>query len=427
MIPMVAPNRPLLLLVDDQPANLRLLAEILRDDYGITTTTRGAEVLDLARSEPQPDLILLDVMMPDMNGLEVLRRLRANTQTSDIPVLFVSADATELTQHTGLEEGADDYVVKPIQPLVLFTRIRNLLRRKQAEAALRKSEARFRSYFELPLAGRAITSPSTGWIDVNATLCAMLGYSKAELLQMTWAELTHPDDLVADWAQFQRVMAGEIDGYTLEKRFIRKDGRIVVVELAVQCLRCPDRSVDYFVALIQDITERKQYEEKIAALAFSDPLTGLPNRRLLLDRLVYAQQNSKHYNSHGAVLLLDLNRFKQLNDTHGHNAGDQWLVEVARRLTQVTRDIDTVARIGGDEFVVLLESLGPEVSKAATNAVRVAEKIRRVLTEICLIGEIQHYGSASIGIALFLGDEIDHNQILRRADVAMYEDKKGGL
>jgi PleD family two-component response regulator len=151
MIPSADPDPPLLLLVDDQPANLHLLVEILRNDYGITTTTRGAEVLELAGREPHPDLILLDVMMPDVNGLEVLRRLRANPPTSDIPVILISADGTELTQYTGLEQGADDYVVKPIQPRVLLTRVRNLLRRKQAEDALRESEAQFRGYFEQTL------------------------------------------------------------------------------------------------------------------------------------------------------------------------------------------------------------------------------------------------------------------------------------
>jgi diguanylate cyclase (GGDEF)-like protein/PAS domain S-box-containing protein len=153
--------------------------------------------------------------------------------------------------------------------------LRRVLDKRTRE--LRGSEARFRSYFELPLAGRAITSPSAGWIDVNATLCEMLGYTRAELLQMTWMELTHPDDLAADAAQFQRVMAGEIEGYALEKRFIHRDGHSVYAHIAVHCLRHPDRSVNYFVVQILDITERKQAEEKLqlAASVFSYAREGI--------------------------------------------------------------------------------------------------------------------------------------------------------
>ncbi len=120
--------------------------------------------------------------------------------------------------------------------------------------------ARFRSYFELPVIGIAITSPDKGWLDVNVAVCEMLGYTRTELMQMTWAELTHPDDITTDLVQFNRVQAGEIEGYRLEKRFIHKAGHSVYIDLAVQCLRRPDRSVNYFVALLQDITERKQAE-----------------------------------------------------------------------------------------------------------------------------------------------------------------------
>jgi len=181
----------------------------------------------------------------------------------------------------------------------------------------------------------------------------------------------------------------------------------------------------HFLVQGVDLTERKCHEEELSVLAFNDALTKLPNRRLLLERLKQALSVSKRLNSHGAVLFLDLNKFKQLNDTHGHEVGDQLLVEVARRLNEITRDTDTVARLGGDEFVVLLEGLGPEATKAENYAKQAAEKIRQSLSEEYVLGEIRHRGSASTGITLFLGDEADPDQIIKDADAAMYEAKRG--
>lgn len=145
----------------------------------------------------------------------------------------------------------------------IASHIGNALMRKQAKEAMALSEARFRSYFELPLTGRAITSPRKEWMEVNTTLCDMLGYTKAELTQMTWTELTHPDDLALDLTQFNRLLNDEIDGYMLDKRFIHKDGHSVFTHMAVQCLRHPDRSVDYMVAIIIDISELKRTEEEL--------------------------------------------------------------------------------------------------------------------------------------------------------------------
>lgn len=137
--------------------------------------------------------------------------------------------------------------------------------RRTAETRLRESEERFRSYFEMPLIGACITSPTKGWLEVNDQLCRMLGTSREELVKRTWSELTHPDDLAADVLRFERVVRGEIDGYSLEKRFLRKDGTVVPVDLAVSCIRTPNGSVDYFVALVQDITERKRAERELQA------------------------------------------------------------------------------------------------------------------------------------------------------------------
>ncbi len=140
------------------------------------------------------------------------------------------------------------------------TTFTEITERRRAEEARRADEARFRSWFELPIVGICLTSPTKGWLEVNDYLCSLLGYTREELTALTWDDLTHPDDLAVDAAQFDRVMRGEIDGYSLEKRFLRKSGEVLNAELSVRCVRRPDRSVDYFVALIQDISARKQIE-----------------------------------------------------------------------------------------------------------------------------------------------------------------------
>lgn len=177
-----------------------------------------------------------------------------------------------------------------------------------------------------------------------------------------------------------------------------------------------------------DITERKAQENQIRQLALYDPLTGLANRRLLRDRMQHATITAERQNNMGALLMLDMDNFKILNDTQGHNLGDELLIEVSRRLRQCCRATDTIARLGGDEFVVVLEWLGAREGQARQVALRIAEKIRLTLGKSYLLGEDSHihHASASIGVALFSGKKLSDGELLKRADVAMFEAKELG-
>ncbi len=181
-----------------------------------------------------------------------------------------------------------------------------------------------------------------------------------------------------------------------------------------------------FVAAINDITERKQAEQEIKQLAFYDHLTQLPNRRLLLDRLEQAMANSDRDKTHGALLFIDLDNFKTLNDTLGHDKGDLLLQQVASRITAAVRESDTVARFGGDEFVVMLTGLAGDIEEAAAQAQKIGWKIIDNLNQTYSLDGYEHYCSASIGITLFVGHGSSIDDLLKVADIAMYQAKAAG-
>jgi diguanylate cyclase (GGDEF)-like protein/PAS domain S-box-containing protein len=222
---------------------------------------------------------------------------------------------------------------------------------------------------------------------------------------------------------------------TFEVQHRSKDARVLWGEVLSKPERDEQGAIIGYHGITREITERKRLEDRVRELAFHDPLTNLPNRRLLLDRLTQAMADSKRNGRYGALMFLDLDNFKSLNDMHGHEAGDLLLIESANRLKSCLREIDTVARFGGDEFVVLIEVLSLDKSDSATQAAIVAEKLRSALAKAYML-EISHEGEAattlehrctvSIGVALFLGREATEDDILKRADAAMYQAKEAG-
>jgi diguanylate cyclase (GGDEF)-like protein/PAS domain S-box-containing protein len=202
------------------------------------------------------------------------------------------------------------------------------------------------------------------------------------------------------------------------------------VWVAMHCtpFQSEQNQIEGGIAIVENITERKQSEEEIRHLAYFDPLTQLPNRRLLMDRLGHALIASNRNREYGALMILDLDHFKSLNDTQGHDVGDRLLVAVSQRLAASLRQEDTVARMGGDEYVVMMEGLGQSERSAATQAEVVAEKIRYALNLPYILGdrETEHFSTTSIGLTLFCGQDDPPEVLLKQADVALYQAKGAG-
>jgi diguanylate cyclase (GGDEF)-like protein/PAS domain S-box-containing protein len=297
--------------------------------------------------------------------------------------------------------------------------LRNISERKQAEKTLAESEQRFRRSFEDAATGMALVGTDGRFLRVNRSLCEILGYTESELLGKTFQEITHPDDLEVDVEHLRRLLAGEIRTYQTEKRYLHQDGHVVWVLLSVSIVHDEEDEPLYFVSQIQDITERKVLEERLEHRAYHDTLTDLPNRPLLVNRLAHAlERTQRRWDRQAVVLFMDLDGFKVINDSLGHEIGDHLLVLVAERLRRCLRPEDTLARFGGDEFVVLLEDV-----EDPSEAVRVAERIANELKRPFVMDGRSLFASVSIGIAQGNARTKSPLDLLRDADTAMYRAK----
>ena len=306
---------------------------------------------------------------------------------------------------------------------------RDITERKQAEEALRIAAVAFESQ-----EGMMITDANSVILRVNRAFTETTGYTAEELIGQTprlFKSGRHNAGFYAEmWKTIKRI--GSWQGEIWDRR---KNGEIYPKWLTITAVKSNDGSVTHYVGTQTDISARKAAEDVIKNMAFYDPLTQLPNRRLLDDRLSHAMAASKRSACYGALIFLDLDNFKPLNDTHGHVVGDSLLIEVADRLHRCVREMDTVARFGGDEFVVLLSDLNAGKAESTEQARHVAEKIRHTLAQPYLLttrheGEadttIEYRCTASIGVAMFINHETSQDDILNWADAAMYEAKEAG-
>jgi diguanylate cyclase (GGDEF)-like protein/PAS domain S-box-containing protein len=288
----------------------------------------------------------------------------------------------------------------------------------EAAQQLQESERRFRELFHRSPAGTVVIDDDGAVLEANDAMGALVGIPRAELIGTRYDDLVHPEER-ADVEQRRRVMAA--DGTVaaqVQRRLLNVDGTIRWVQVQITRIREHDR----FVTLLafEDVTAARASREQLKHAALHDSLTGLPNRRLLADRLERAVVRSRRTGSLTAVLFLDLDRVKAVNDSHGHGAGDALLCAVGQRLTTTVRETDTVARVGGDEFVIVCDAVATPDEVTA-----LADRVLAVVAAPITLGDACVNVTASIGIATTTGDATS-DELIRAADLAMYEAKSAG-
>jgi len=304
--------------------------------------------------------------------------------------------------------------------------LQQIQERVQAEHALRETEERFRAAFEQAGVGmglRAIDPCHPRWLRVNQKLCDILGYTREELLVgPSFAELVLPDEQNSAIDYHEKLLRGEIANYSREHRCVRKDGQSIWADITLSAVNGRDGRPTHLISVIQDVTARKQAAEQLNNhLAKHDMLTNLPNRDLFRDRMVHAMARAKRNGTMMALMVLDFDRFKEINDTLGHAIGDRVLQAVAGILKESLRQVDTIARLGSDEFTLILEDVAQ-----ADQAAALAERILQIFSKPLVIDGREIYVTASTGITLYPHDVDSVDALLQTADIAMHHAKEEG-
>jgi diguanylate cyclase (GGDEF)-like protein/PAS domain S-box-containing protein len=435
----VAERTARLLVVDDEPRMRQSLVDLVRlKGYDADAADSGRTAIQRL-AKKQYDLVLLDLFMPDVDGYAVMQHMREHN--SKVAVIVVSGDNTMQAAIKALRNGAYDFVRKPYEPEELFKTIENALSKRRLELEnesfqlkLEQSEKWYR-YLVDNSPDIIYTLDQNGCFRfLNNRIETLLGYSKEELIGKPYTTIIFEEDIERAKFVFNERRTGSRASADVELRLKCKSGdalmhfesRFITIELNSMGMYAESNAATsttfagtYGVA--KDITDRKKAEETIYHQAYHDLLTGLPNRLLFKDRLNLAIAQAKRSRQKLAVMFLDLDRFKVVNDSLGHVVGDQLLQSVANRLGKCVREGDTLARLGGDEFTLLL----PQINQldAAANT---AKKILNVLSRPFFIAGQDHHFSASIGIAIYPEDGETVDSLIKNADIAMYHVKDLG-
>lgn len=444
-----------ILVVDDIPANVKLLeARLLAEYFDVLTAADGHEALAIC-DRNQVDLILLDIMMPGIDGFEVCERLKANPKTAHIPVVMVTALDQPADRVRGLKVGADDFLTKPVNDLQLISRVKSLLRLKTLsdELRMRAETAHTMGLDELMRAGDGRYDEAGQILLVDSRANSQERIIRALKPVADVVAISDPQAALFEAAEsaFELVIVNaNFDDYDplrlcSQFRSLERTRFLPILIITEQgsdemVIRALDLGVNDYIVRPVDPNElvarsltqirRKRYNDRLRAsvkqtieLAVTDPLTGLNNRRYLDNHLNVLFNRSMARGRPLSVLITDIDRFKHVNDTYGHDGGDQVLKEFANRVRSTVRGADLACRYGGEEFVVVMPDTSPEVAAA------VAERLRAAIESTSFLlkssGETLNI-TASFGISSRIASVITPDQLMKQADLALYEAKNTG-
>ena len=436
---MTKENLGKILIVDDTLANLKILTALLdKAGYSVRGAANGKTAIMACKNNP-PELILLDILMPDMDGYEVCSILKSDQQTKDIPIIFISALDMLGNRVKGFQLGAVDYITKPFQPEEVLVRVNTHLQLyrmqmnlelmvsertialQKSNSALMDSEEKFRGLVE----------NTSDWIwEVNERgqytysspqIYEILGYFPNEIIGKTPFEFMPPQEALRVNTLFQQFASKAEPFKTIEHINCHKNGLLVAIESSGVPVINNEDIYQGYRGVSRDITARKEAEEKMNFMVKHDMLTKLPNRLLFNEHLDKALKKAVNSSQRVAMLFLNLDRFKDVNETFGHPMGDLLLVQVATRLSEVKQKIDTLAHFGGDEFALLFDDF-----KCIDDIERLAKDLLAMMNKPFYIEEHELFLGTSIGISLCPEHGKQVLEICRNADSALNRAKENG-
>ncbi|MFA4916097.1 MAG: EAL domain-containing protein [Syntrophales bacterium] len=425
----------IVVLVVDDDATIRMLVRETLEPEGfmVHEAVNGSEALSVL-SDIYPDLILLDVVMPEMDGFKTCEEMRKIQRVKLIPILMMTALEDICSINRAYEVGATDFITKPMNWTILYHRILYMLRSYHVFQRLQNREASLVNAQQIAKLGNWEWNPTDDHMYWSNELFRLFGIKDRKITPTfeLFMSLMHPQDKEFITSSIDRIIREKTD-IELDHSIVLRNGSEKFVNHHIQRVNNEAPDVTLLAGIIQDITERKKTETKIHQLAYYDSLTKLPNRLSFKKTLAHEIETAKRNNHKFAVLYLDIDNFKHINDTYGHDTGDKLLVSLAERLTHSIRTIDytsraaqegspsVISRIGGDEYIILLKDV-----KDDHNAATVAKRLIDSLSEPFIVSGIALHITTSIGISVYNSDNATMEMILKNADMAMYSAKNSG-